>query len=248
MMKTIKGKNKDSETKVIFIVEDEPDILELMAINLTRAGYRVEKFIEAGPMMSLLEKAKSGSAAPPDLIILDLMLPDQDGLDVCKTLKKHEFFADIPIIMVTAKTDEFDVVLGLELGADDYIPKPFSPRELAARVKAVLRRGKNSPEKDSAPRRIAIGDILVIDPDRYEVQVDGEVVRLTSTEFLMLKMLAEKPGWVFSREKILDRLWGDEKDVFDRTVDVHIKNLRDKLGTASNLIKNVRGVGYKLEF
>jgi two-component system phosphate regulon response regulator PhoB/two-component system alkaline phosphatase synthesis response regulator PhoP len=230
-------KTKDKQR--VFVVEDEPDILELVAINLEKAGYQVDKFTEAGPMLTLLEKTI------PDLIILDLMLPDQDGMDVCKSLRRSETYGDIPIIMVTAKTEEFDVVLGLELGADDYIPKPFSPRELTARVKAVLRRGTRTPKNIS--KKLVIADMLSIDPGKYEVLVEEEKVQLTSTEFMILKMMAEKPGWVFSREKILDLLWGDEKDVFDRTVDVHIKNLRDKLGPAGKLIKNIRGVGYKIE-
>jgi len=230
---------KTKDRKTVFVVEDEPDILALIAINLQKSGYDVEEYTEAGPMLKTLEKRT------PDLIILDLMLPDHDGLDVCKTLKKSDLYSDIPIIMVTAKTEEFDVVLGLELGADDYIPKPFSPRELVARVKAVLRRGKTS--KDRPSKQISVGDAITIDTSKYEVRVQGEKVQLTSTEFMILKTLSEKPGWVYSREKILDLLWGDEKDVFDRTVDVHIKNLRDKLGPAGPLIKNVRGVGYKIE-
>ncbi|MCP5109103.1 MAG: response regulator transcription factor [bacterium] len=228
---------KTKDKKTVFVVEDEPDILALIAINLKKAGYDVEEYSEAGPMIKTLEKRV------PDLIVLDLMLPDHDGLDVCKTLKKSDRYSDIPIIMVTAKTEEFDVVLGLELGADDYIPKPFSPRELTARVKAVLRRGKQSDGPSS--KQLTVGDELTVDPEKYEVRVQGEKIQLTSTEFMILKMLAQKPGWVYSREKILDLLWGDEKDVFDRTVDVHIKNLRDKLGSAGRLIKNVRGVGYK---
>lgn len=230
-------KTKDKQR--VFVVEDEPDILQLIAINLEKSGYEVNKFTEAGPMLTLLEKNI------PDLIILDLMLPDQDGMDVCKFLRKNETYGDIPIIMVTAKTEEFDVVLGLELGADDYIPKPFSPRELTARVKAVLRRGTRTAKPTS--KKLVVGDMLTIDPGKYEVLVDNEKVQLTSTEFMILKMMAEKPGWVFSREKILDLLWGDEKDVFDRTVDVHIKNLRDKLGPVGKMIKNIRGVGYKIE-
>lgn len=233
-----------SETKLkdkqsVFVVEDEPDILELISIHLKKSGYDVETFPEAGPMMKML------SSRLPDLIILDLMLPDYDGLDVCKSLKKNERYAQIPVIMVTAKAEEFDVVLGLELGADDYIPKPFSPRELVARVKAVLRREKRQP--DSPEHVIEFGNILRIDPDKYEVLAEGEKITLTTTEFLILKLLAEKPGWVYSREKILDILWDDEKDVYDRTVDVHIKNLREKLGPAGKLVKNIRGVGYKLE-
>lgn len=227
------------EKKIIYVVEDEPDILDLIALHLTKAGYEVKKFLEAAPMMKQLGRQV------PHLIILDLMLPDHDGVDVCKALKKNQKYMDIPIIMVTAKTDEFDVVLGLELGAEDYIKKPFSPRELVARVKVVLRRYKRTASSTS--QKINIDDILTIDPEKFEVLVKDEKIQLTSTEFLILKMLAEKPGWVFSREKILDLLWGDEKDVFDRTVDVHIKNLREKLGPTGKLIKNIRGVGYKLE-
>jgi two-component system phosphate regulon response regulator PhoB/two-component system alkaline phosphatase synthesis response regulator PhoP len=230
---------KNKEKKLVFVVEDEPDILALIAINLEKSGYDVQKYAEAGPMLKTLEKRV------PDLIILDLMLPDHDGLDVCKILKKSDIYSEIPIIMVTAKTEELDVVLGLELGADDYIPKPFSPRELVARVKAVLRRGKTTKEQPS--KQINVGNIVTIDVAKYEVRVQDEKIQLTSTEFMILKMLSEKPGWVYSRERILDLLWDDEKDVFDRTVDVHIKNLRDKLGSAGKLIKNVRGVGYKIE-
>lgn len=221
------------------MVEDEPDIRELIAINLGKAGYEVERFDRSATMLMTLDKRR------PALILLDLMLPDQDGMDVCKSLKNSKRFGDIPIIMVTAKTEEVDVVLGLELGADDYIPKPFSPRELVARVKAVLRRGQQPVEP--LMEKIIIGDVLTIDPGKFEVQVNGHKIQLTTTEFSILKILAEKQGWVYSREKILDLLWGDEKDVFDRTVDVHIKNLRDKLGEAGKLIKNIRGVGYKLE-
>jgi two-component system phosphate regulon response regulator PhoB/two-component system alkaline phosphatase synthesis response regulator PhoP len=230
--------NEIKDKKRVFVVEDEPDILELIAINLNKSGYEVDKFSEAGPMLAMLKKKI------PDLLILDLMLPDHDGLDVCKILKNDKKYPDFPIIMVTARTEELDVVLGLELGADDYIPKPFSPRELLARVKAVLRRTKRPAARIS--RKIAIDDILAIDPAKHEVLVNGEKIQLTATEFVILKILAEKPGWVFSREKILASLWGDEKDVFDRTVDVHIKNLREKLGRAGELIKNVRGVGYKI--
>jgi len=230
--------NEIKDKKRVFVVEDEPDILELIAINLKKSGYEVDKFSEAGPMLAMLKKKV------PDLLILDLMLPDHDGLDVCKILKNDKKYPDFPIIMVTARTEELDVVLGLELGADDYIPKPFSPRELLARVKAVLRRAKRPAARVS--RKIAIDDILVIDPAKHEVLVKGEKIQLTATEFVILKILAEKPGWVFSREKILANLWGDEKNVFDRTVDVHIKNLREKLGPAGELIKNVRGVGYKI--
>lgn len=240
MKKEELNKKEKSHRLMVYVVEDEPDILELIGVNLTRAGYDHLKFPLASPMITTL------ATRIPDLIILDLMLPDYDGVEVCKTLRRSPAYADIPIIMVTAKSDELDIVLGLEFGADDYIPKPFSPRELLARIKAVLRR--RSRGASSLSSRITVGDILAIDPDKFEVLVKGEKIQLTSTEFMILKMLGEKQGWVFSREKILDILWGDEKDVFDRTVDVHIKNLRDKLGPAGKLIKNIRGVGYKLEW
>lgn len=231
--------NEIKDKKRIFIVEDEPDIQKLIAINLEKSGYEVDKFSEAGPMLAMLKKKV------PDLLILDLMLPDYDGLDICKILKNNKKYPDFPIIIVTARTEELDVVLGLELGADDYIGKPFSPRELVARVKAVLRR--NKPPSPKVSRKIAIGENLSIDLAKYEVLVNNEKIQLTATEFFILKTLAEKPGWVFPREKILHALWGDEKDVFERTVDVHIKNLREKLGPAGDLIKNIRGIGYKIE-
>ncbi len=224
--------------KSIFIVEDEPDILELIAINLEKAGYSVRKFLTASDLFTSL---KSSS---PDLILLDIMLPDNDGIEVCKLLNNSPDYSTIPIILVTAKSDEVDVVLGLEIGADDYITKPFSVRELVARVKAVLRRGK---KEASSGKEITFGDLLRIIPGKFEVYVHGKRLALTTTEFQILEMLAQKPGWVFPREKILSILWNDEKDVFDRTVDVHIKNLRDKMGKAADLIVNIRGVGYKLD-
>lgn len=171
------------------------------------------------------------------------MLPDSDGFEICKYLKKDEKFSHIPVIMLTARTEEMDKVLGLELGADDYVTKPFSTRELVARVKAVLRRD----EKVVKTQRTRIGDILEIDHQKYEVTVNGEKVELTSTEFRILKLLSERRGWVYSREQILDYLGAQEKGVLDRTVDVHIKNLREKLGIAGKFIKNIRGVGYKIE-
>lgn len=224
--------------KNIFIVEDEPDILELIAINLEKSGYSVRKFMTASDLFSSLKNSD------PDLILLDIMLPDNDGIEVCKILNNSSEYSSIPVILVTAKSDEIDIVLGLEIGADDYITKPFSVRELVARVKAVLRRGKRNVDSG---KEIIFRDILKIVPDKFEVFVNGSKINLTTTEFQILRMLAEKPGWVFPREKILSILWNDEKDVFDRTVDVHIKNLRDKLKEAGTLIVNVRGIGYKLD-
>jgi len=170
------------------------------------------------------------------------MLPDLDGFDVCRMMKSDPKYSSIPIIMLTAKGQEIDKVEGLELGADDYVTKPFSPKELLARVKAVLRR-----TAQDQPATITLGDRLSIDQEKFEVRVQGEPVTLTAVEFKILLLLATNRGKVFSRDRILDHLWGNEKAVLDRTVDVHMKNLRDKLGQAGDLIKNVRGIGYKLQ-
>ena len=223
--------------KLIAIVDDEPDIVELVSLHLKRAGFEVNGYLEAEYFLKYIASKK------PDLIILDLMLPDADGLDVCKYLKKEDEYSAIPIVMLTAKGTETDKILGLELGADDYVTKPFSPNELVARVKAVLRR----PSQEREEERIEIGNILVIYPLKHEVYVGGEKVSLTLSEFKILHLLATKKGWVFTRDQILDYLWGEEKAVLDRTVDVHINHLREKLAEAARFIKNVRGVGYKLE-
>jgi DNA-binding response OmpR family regulator len=180
----------------------------------------------------------------PDLIILDLMMPDVDGFEVCKYLKNQETFSSIPIIMLTAKAEETDKVLGLELGADDYVTKPFSPRELVARVKAVLRR---HDKKEQEPKRITINGTLTIDLEKYEVEIDGKKIELTPTEFRILHLLASKKGRIQSRDQILNFLWGEEKYVIDRTIDVHIRHLREKLGSVAPIIKNIRGLGYKIE-
>ncbi len=227
----------NSNKKTIFVVDDEPDIIELVDLHLNKAGFRVKSFEVGIDMLSYLAKVI------PDLIVLDLMLPDYDGLELCKLLKKDDKYSHIPIIMLTARSDEMDRVLGLEIGADDYITKPFSTRELVARVKAVLRRD----DKVSKVNKVNFNDLLEIDFLKYEVTVQGIKIDLTSTEFKILRLLAEKPGWVFSRESILDSLGVNEKGVLDRTVDVHIKNLREKLSSAGKLIKNIRGIGYKID-
>lgn len=223
--------------ELIAVVEDEPDIRELISLHLKKSGFRVEALDRAEPLFRLLEKRR------PDLVLLDLMLPDMDGLDVCRRLKKKEEWASIPIIILTAKGTETDKVLGLELGADDYQTKPFSPKELVARVRAILRRPAPTEER----RVLTVGRRIAIDLVRHEVTVDGHRLELTPAEFKILEILASNKARVFSREQILDRLWGQDKVVVDRTVDVHIRNLREKLGRAADLIKNVRGVGYKLE-
>lgn len=223
--------------KLIFVMDDEPDIVELVTIHLKKAMFKVKGFSDAESFYRFLDEKI------PDLIILDLMLPDADGLEICKYLKKEDKFSSIPIIMLTAKGDETDKILGLEFGADDYVTKPFSPRELVARVKAILRRRQKAEESG----KLEIGGILTIDPASYEVVVEGRKIELTTTEFRILKLLLSKKSKVFSRYDILDHLWGDEKIVLDRTIDVHIRNLRDKLGKAGQFIKNIRGIGYKLE-
>lgn len=228
---------KGSSAKLIAIVDDEPDITELVSVHLTKAGFKVKTFEDADGLFKFL---KSNF---PDLVILDLMLPDADGFEICKYLKKEEKYSAVPVIMLTARSDEMDKILGLEFGADDYVTKPFSPRELVARVKAVLRR----EDKVNKSQKIKIGDILEIDMQKYDIFVDGRKVELTSTEFRILKLLAERKGWVYARDQILDYLGVQDKGVLDRTVDVHIKNLREKLGDAGKFIKNIRGVGYKLE-
>lgn len=229
---------KREKSMLIAIVDDEPDIRQLVSLHLKREGFDVRSFHDSGSFMKSLEYGKK----IPDLIILDLMLPDEDGFAVCRNLKRNPSYNSIPIIMLTAKVQETDKVTGLDIGADDYITKPFSPKELVARVKAVLRRV--APEEETIT---SIGDILTIDQERFQILVEGEPIQATPVEFKILHLLASNMGRVFSRERILDHLWGNEKAVLDRTVDVHIKNLRDKLGPAGDLIKNIRGVGYKLE-
>jgi DNA-binding response OmpR family regulator len=223
--------------KLIYVVDDEPDILELVSINLQKSNYDVKTFLDA----QTFEKAIREKI--PDCIILDLMLPDADGVDICRSIRAQDKYRSIPIIMLTARTSEADKVLGLELGADDYITKPFSPRELTARIKAVMRR--NTPS-DTEKARI-VGGIIEIDPQAYSVKIKGKVIPLTSTEFKILRLLSDREEWVYTRAQILDHVWGTNKVVIDRTVDVHIRHLRKKLGAAGSFIKNVRGIGYKLQ-
>jgi len=219
----------------IAVVDDEPDIVELVSHHLKKAGYKVKGFYNAEEFMSYLNKNK------PDLIILDLMLPDFDGFELCKELRKNEKFNDVPIVMLTARSKVEEKVLGLEIGADDYITKPFSPKELVARVNAILRRFKENRNI------IEAGGILRIDLKKFEVFVKDKKIDLRPAEFKILKLLIQRKGWVFSRRQILEYISRGEKIVYERTVDVHIKNLRDKLGEAGKFIKNIRGIGYKFE-
>jgi len=222
----------------ISLVEDEPDLSKLAASVLTKEGFKVTAYLDASSFLRSLDKAL------PDLVLLDLMLPDADGLDVCRAIRRNEAWRPIPIIMVTARGSETDRVLGLELGADDYVVKPIVFKELAARIRAVLRRGR----MEALPARISIGSGgIEMDLERFEVRIAGKPVELTTTEFKLLHLLASKPGRVFTRDQILDQLWGNEKIVLDRTIDVHIKNLREKMGPAARILKNIRGVGYKIE-
>jgi two-component system phosphate regulon response regulator PhoB/two-component system alkaline phosphatase synthesis response regulator PhoP len=219
--------------ELIAVIDDEEDILELVSVNLKKNGFAVREFADATGFFRFLKGRE------PDLIILDLMLPDIDGLEVCRRLKRDDRHCRIPVIMLTAKAEESDKVVGLELGADDYVTKPFSPKELVARVKAVLRRFES---RESGSRRL-----LRVDPEKFEVSVEGKNVALTATEFRILSFLNENKGRVYSREELMNNVWREDRIILDRTIDVHVKNLREKLGKAGCLIKNVRGVGYKIE-
>lgn len=222
----------------ILIVDDEEDILKLVDFNLSKEGYGI---ITAATGEQAIALTRSES---PGLIVLDLMLPGVDGLDVCRILKTDPGTKNIPIIMLTAKGEESDIVTGLELGADDYITKPFSPKVLIARVRTALRRLKTAPVGECD---IITYDELVIDPGKHVVTVSGQPLDLTYTEFRILHCLARKPGWVFTRYQIVDNARGEDIEVTDRSVDVHIVSLRRKLGSAGRFIDTVRGVGYKFK-
>ncbi|UCG57822.1 MAG: response regulator transcription factor [Phycisphaerales bacterium] len=218
----------------ILIVEDDRDIAEMVEYNLTEAGYETMSASNGEDGVGLAKRHS------PDLIILDIMLPVMDGFEVCRALKADEQTAEIPIVILSAKSQETDKVVGLELGADDYITKPFSPRELIARIRAVLRRGRGA----RLPGRIMAGDV-VMDGARHKATVGGEEVSLTLAEFKLLELLARRPGVVLSRDRILDTISGYDSAVCDRTVDAHIKSLRRKLGKAKDYIETIRGAGYR---
>jgi DNA-binding response OmpR family regulator len=221
------------------IIEDDPDIVELVQYNLEREGFRV---FAARDGESGLKEATSRR---PNLILLDLMLPGIEGLEVCRTLKESRSTRSIPLVMLTAKGEESDIVLGLEMGADDYVTKPFSPRELLARLKAVLRRG--TPRDDqSAPAKIEQGALLM-DAERHEVFLHGKPLVLTLAEFRLLWVLAAHPGRVLTRDQLVEKITAGESIVTDRNVDVHISSLRKKLRSDEELIVTVRGIGYKFK-
>ena len=224
--------------ETILVVDDEEDILELVRYNLAREGYQVICAISGE---KALEKAKNENL---DLMILDLMLTGIDGLEVARRLKQKEKTSHIPIIMLTAKGEEADIVAGLELGADDYVTKPFSPRILMARVKAVLRRQTAEEEN---PEEIIHIHQLAIDPRRRHVLVGSKSIDLTFSEFQILYFLAKRPGWVFTRSQIVDAVRGDDYPVTDRSVDVQVVGLRKKLDTFAHYIETVRGVGYRFK-
>lgn len=220
----------------ILIIEDDHDIVEMIEYNLAQEGYQT---VSAADGQRGIELAGSEQ---PSLIVLDIMLPVIDGFEVCRILRRDDSTAHIPIIILSARSQETDRIVGLELGADDYVTKPFSPREFVARIKAVLRRGRLK----SSGERMERG-VVVIDRQRHEVTVGGESVSLTITEFRLLEFMARRPGVVYSRSKILDAVGGDEAMVYDRTVDAHIKSLRRKLGTAKDYIETIRGAGYRFK-
>jgi two-component system phosphate regulon response regulator PhoB len=226
--------------ETILIVDDEEDIIELIKYNLKTEGYVI---LTAGTGEQAIKTARQSL---PDLIVLDLMLPGIDGLEVTRYLKKNDQTADIPIVMVTAKGEESDVVTGLELGANDYISKPFSPRELVARIRAILRRRRKTGENETPSGIRQIGD-MVIDRARHAVTIQGEPLDLTLSEFELLSFLADKKGWVFTRGQIMDAIHGENYAVTERSIDVIIVGLRKKLKTHAACIETVRGVGYRFK-
>jgi two-component system alkaline phosphatase synthesis response regulator PhoP len=223
----------------LLVVDDEDDILELLVYNLEREGYQVTGVKSGEEALDIIQ------AKDFDLIVLDLMLPGIDGLEVCKQIKSSNEAMQIPIIMLTAKGEESDVVIGLELGADDYVTKPFSPRILLARIKTILRRKVDKSE--ATPDCVLKIDNLTIDPIRFEARVNEAPINLTYSEFSLLHFLAQKPGWVFSRYQIVDALKGEDYAVTERSVDVQVVGLRKKLGELGKWIETVRGVGYRFK-
>lgn len=223
-------------SEVILVVEDEPDILDLVRYNLEQASFSVVA-VDTGE--EALDRAAEGGLS---LVILDLMLPGMDGLEVCRLLKQRVETKEVPVLMLTARTDEVDRIVGLELGADDYLTKPFSPRELVLRVRAILRRVQSA--ETSSEESMQVGPLL-IDSVGHRVQVGPESVELTATEFRLLLTLAQRRGRVQSRDELLNVVWGYEHSGYRRTVDTHVRRLREKLGDAADCVETVRGVGYR---
>jgi len=222
--------------KKILIVEDEPDVVDLLTLQLRKAGGFTAITAQDGA-----EGLKKARAESPALIVLDLMLPRMSGLEVCKVLKTDLSTRHIPIIMLTAKAEEVDRIVGLEFGADDYVTKPFSPREMLLRIKAILRRGQSDGAEESMTR-----GSITIDSARHRVLVAGKPIVLTAVEFKLLSMLMQRPGRVQARDRLLNEVWGYESAIDTRTVDTHVRRLREKLGKAASAIETVRGFGYRL--
>jgi two-component system, OmpR family, alkaline phosphatase synthesis response regulator PhoP len=222
--------------KKIFVIDDEKDIREILKINLVSEGYDVTTFSSAGEAMKKLESDK------PDLIVLDVMMEGKDGFEFCREIRSEEKFKKIPVIFLSAKSEEFDKVLGLELGGDDYLTKPFSIKELRSRIKAVLRRTGNQAE--SGTQQILKYKGVELNPDQYSLKVDNEEIKLTKTELNILSLFMDNPGKIFTRDNIINSVRGHDVFVVDRTIDVHIMNLRKKLGNYKNIITTFSGVGY----
>ena len=225
---------------LILIVEDEDDIRELVRYNLERENFAVSEAESGEAGLKAVAKKR------PDLILLDLMLPGKDGLQVCRELKQNDASRDIPVVMMTAKGEESDIITGLELGAEDYVVKPFSPKVLVARIKAVLRRKTAALAVPSGDDVLTIQNI-VIHPGRHEVTVGGKPVELTASEFGILHFLARRPGWVFTRYQIVDAVHGEDYPVTERSVDVQVVGLRKKLKKSGEFIETVRGIGYRFK-
>ena len=223
-------------TKTIHIVEDEPDIRETLAYNLSQEGFKVSEFSDAESCLNKIQKKK------PDLLLLDLMLPGMSGLDLCKEIRADIALKNLAIIMLTAKGEEVDRIVGFELGADDYVTKPFSVRELILRVKVILKKQTESVESDES---IEFGPIK-LNLDAHEVLINNDEIVLTALEFKLLKHLVKRRGRVQTRDQLLGDVWGYSSEVTTRTVDTHIKRLREKLGTVGDYIQTIRGVGYRL--
>ncbi|TVR42276.1 MAG: response regulator [Planctomycetota bacterium] len=234
------SKRENTHQGRIVVIEDEPDIREVVVYNLLREGFDVVAMGHGHQGLAEVQRT------PPDCVLLDLMLPGLDGIEICRQIRADSRTARVPVIMVTAKGEESDVVLGLGMGADDYLTKPFSPRELIARIKAVIRRGHGQardPDTDG-PEQVEIGP-LRIDAGRHDVRIFGEEQRFTATEFRLLYFLATHPGRVFSRDQLIGRVIGDGAIVLDRNIDVHIRSIRKKLGEARDMVETIRGVGYR---
>ncbi|MBP0973497.1 MAG: response regulator transcription factor [Oscillospiraceae bacterium] len=221
---------------MIFFVEDDPSIRELVIYTLSSSGMEAKGFAAPSDFWSAMQDAT------PELILLDIMLPEEDGLSILRKLRDDRRTADIPVMMLTARSSEYDKVIGLDAGADDYVPKPFGMMELIARVRALLRR----TQKTEATERFCLGELTVL-PEQHIAEVNGERITLTYKEFEMLLLLLRNRGLVLTRERFLDKVWGYSFGGESRTVDVHIRTLRQKLGTAGRYIRTIRGIGYKLE-